>query len=324
MNAFEPSEPPSGPPTNERPKRRWRGVVIFSIGAILVVAAIVAVARQGSGIAGIVGAVRNSPAWLVVFLAALPFLNWLSSAASFHVLTSRYGRVGAVEMGAVIGSSWLLNYLPLRPGLIGRVAYHKKVNNIPIAASVQVFAFSIGLSTVAIVVMLASLFLLNWQTSATGRTWPAWIAMSVPAFAGGVASAWLRARSSPSWRFVAGGALKFADLIVWAARYWACFSIVGVDLTPTQCAGVAAVTQLVLLIPLAGNGLGLREWAVGLVASSLPAWFAGGAVAPTRVDGLSADLVNRGAEVVAALLVGVWGTIVVARRAARVDERKGS
>lgn len=295
---------------------------MFTIGAALVIAAVVSVARQGAGLTGVIEALRASSPRLVALLIALPFLNWLCSAASFHVLTNRYGRVGAVEMGAVIASAWLLNYLPMRPGLVGRVAYHKKVNNIPIAASVQVLAFSIGLSGVAIVVMIALLLLLGGQSSAAGATPGSrtWIALSIPAVLGLAAGLWLRARAAPSWRFISAGVFKFADVLVWAVRYWACFAVVGVELSPTQAAGIAAVTQLVLLIPLAGNGLGLREWAVGLVASSLPTWFAGAAAAPTRVEGLSADLVNRAAELLAALLVGLWGTMVVARKAA--GERK--
>jgi hypothetical protein len=210
----------------------------------------------------------------------------------------------------------------MRPGMIGRVAYHKKVNDIPIGASVQVLAFSIGLSGVAIVIMLVVMLLLGGQSSAQG-TMPGartWIALCIPAILGTIATLWLRARASVSWRFFAGGVFRFADLLVWAVRYWTCFAIVGVDLSPTEAAGIAAVTQLVLLIPLAGNGLGLREWVVGVVASSLPTWFAGAAAAPTRVEGLSADLVNRAAELLAALLVGLWGTMMVARRAA--GERK--
>lgn len=295
---------------------------MFTIGAALVIAAVVSVARQGAGLTGVVEALRASSPRLVALLIALPFLNWLCSAASFHVLTNRYGKVGAVEMGAVIASAWLLNYLPMRPGLIGRVAYHKKVNGIPIAASVQVLAFSIGLSGIAIVVMIALLLLLGGQSGAAGTT-PGprtWFALTIPAVLGIAASLWLRARSLPSWRFISAGVFKFADVLVWAVRYWACFAVVGVELSPTQAAGIAAVTQLVLLIPLAGNGLGLREWAVGLVASSLPTWFAGAAAAPTRVEGLSADLVNRAAELFAALLVGLWGTMVVARKTA--GERK--
>lgn len=314
MSADAPGPPPSDQPT----PRRWRGVILFTIGALLAVAAVVAVATQGAGLSGVIDALRKSPPPLVALLLALPFFNWLCSAALFHVLTNRYGKVGAIEMGAVIASAWLLNYLPMRPGMIGRVAYHKKVNDIPIAASVQVLAFSIGLSGVAIVIMLVLTLLLGGTSSAQGAT-PgarAWIALCIPVILGTIATLWLRARASVSWRFVAGGVVKLADLLVWGVRYWACFAIVGVNLSPTEAAGIAAVTQLVLLIPLAGNGLGLREWVVGVVASSLPAWFAGAAAAPTRVEGLSADLVNRAAELLAALLVGVWGTMLVARNAA--------
>ncbi len=318
MNAQSQTPTPPG----QNAPRRWRGVVMFTVGAALVVAAVLSVASQGAGLTGVIDALRATPRSLVALLLALPFLNWLCSAASFHVLTNRYGKVGVVEMGAVIASAWLLNYLPMRPGLLGRVAYHKKFNDIPIAASVQVLALSIGLSGVVIIVMITLLPLLGGQ-AATHVASPAtqtWITLTIPALLGVAATLWLHARSAPSWRFISAAVFKFADLLVWTLRYWVCFAVVGVEISPTQAAGIAAVTQLVLLIPLAGNGLGLREWAVGLVASSLPTWFAGAAAAPTRVEGLSADLVNRAAELFAALLVGLWGTMVVARKAA--GERK--
>ena len=90
----------------------------------------------------------------------------------------------------------------------------------------------------------------------------AWSSLTIPGIVGVVAALWLRARSRASWRLVGAGVFKFADVLVWTVRYWACFAIIGVELSPTQAAGIAAVTQIVLLIPLAGNGLGLREWAV--------------------------------------------------------------
>ncbi len=63
--------------------------------------------------------------------------NLLLTGLLFTVLISRYGNVGRVEMQALIATATLLNFLPLRPGLFGRIAYHRTFNAIPAAASVK-------------------------------------------------------------------------------------------------------------------------------------------------------------------------------------------
>ena len=64
-------------------------------------------------------------------------------------------------------------------------------------------------------------------------------------------------------------------------------------------------------VPLVGNGLGLREWAVALMRSSLPAWYGAGAASAA---GLTADLLNRTAELGVAIPVGLVCAAFVTRR----------
>jgi hypothetical protein len=54
-----------------------------------------------------------------------------------------------------------------------------------------------------------------------------------------------------------------------------------------------------MLVPIVGNGLGLREWAVGLAAPLLTPYVLG--------LGLAADLVNRATELVVILVLGLGG-----------------
>jgi len=79
---------------------------------------------------------------------------------------------------------------------------------------------------------------------------------------------------------------------------------------------LAIVSQIAMLVPIAGNGLGLREWAIGLTAASL-----------TGLDpqaGLAADLVNRAVEVLVAVPVGLLSARVVSRRLKATLERRKS
>ena len=73
-------------------------------------------------------------------------------------------------------------------------------------------------------------------------------------------------------------------------------------------------------VPLMGNGLGVREWAVGLVGPMLPTWMSAASGGLSRGLGLSADLMNRGFELAAALPVGLVCSALLARKQAQGAE----
>jgi hypothetical protein len=71
--------------------------------------------------------------------------------------------------------------------------------------------------------------------------------------------------------------------------------------------GFACISVIATLVPLVSNGLGLREWAVGLLAPAL---------AFHHVDlGITADLVNRAAELLVVVVAGVPATLWLTHRA---------
>jgi len=59
------------------------------------------------------------------------------------------------------------------------------------------------------------------------------------------------------------------------------------------------VSMVAMLAPLTGNGLGVREWAIGLAAHLLRQ--------SDLVLGLTADLLNRAAELIMVLVLGLVG-----------------
>lgn len=274
--------------------RRWIG---FLVGLALLLAACWAVAKNAPGLANAYDAAKAAPAWLVALVLALPLANWLAVSAGFWVLTRRHGTVAPTEMAALIGSAWLLNYLPMKPGLVGRFAYHKRVNHIALADSARVLAWAVALSGVALALLLAAAASLRLGLGV-------WILAAPLALASALALAGAakhRGRPEGLWPIAAALACKYLDSLALVARYAACFALVGEPLSIDRAVFVAAVTQAVYLVPLAGNGLGLTEWAVEIAQPA----------------GLIAALVNRAAELVVALPVGVAGTLVAARRAAR-------
>jgi hypothetical protein len=277
--------------------RRARAVIGFVVGVALLAAAVWAVATQGDALSHAAAAARSAPLWMVALALLLPVVNVLLMAGVFQELMRPHGRVAPAEMAALIGASWLLNFLPLRPGLLGRVAYHKAVNNIPVSGSVRAVVANIGAGFISLV--MAGLIAVGGSGTGTGEfvsgvTVTATLILIIATVVAG---------KRPRLRPVAlAVAIRFIDLLVWSLRYWLIFHIVGSPIDVPASLAVAVVSQAASLVPLVGNGLGLREWAVGLTVASLPQVFASGAA--TGV-GLTADLVNRAAEVLTAIPVGL-------------------
>ncbi len=281
-------------------KSRWRSIVGWTLGALLFIGAIIALVAGGQNdLALAVDAVASAPRWLIAASLLLPVANWLCVSVAFAILTRRYtpeGKppVGYLEMTALIGSAWLLNHLPMRPGLVGRVAYHKAVNGIRLADSARILIESMILTAIAVVTLFAVALIMITETSALAMT----LTYAAPAFV--IALAWLvlGLARSPLARHAAALFFKFCDMSIWVARYAVVFALVGAPLDAPRTVLVAAISQIVLLIPISGNGIGLREWAVAFTAEA----------------GLRADVVNRAAETIVVLPIGLACTWWVARR----------
>jgi hypothetical protein len=306
------------PPAAEtQPKRRLRPVIGFAIGAILLAAAIWAVASQRSALDQAWRAVQGAPWWLLAAALVLPLLNWIIVSVSFWIMMRRYGggaqRIGYGEMACLIGASWLLNYLPLRAGMVGRVAYHRTVNNIPIADSLRVTVYGLIFAAASIGVLLVAAVLVAGGASA--RLWAGILAG--PALVALVAALTLAAKGSTAWWLPAAFGFRYLDTLVWVARYMVVFALVGASIDPGAAVAIAAVSQIAILQPLVGNGLGVREWAVAWTAAALPAGLVSATGEVVRTIGLAADLANRAAELLLAVPVGLISTLVLARRMAR-------
>ncbi|MEL6328886.1 MAG: hypothetical protein AAFR38_04435 [Planctomycetota bacterium] len=306
-------EPHNSAETTESPSRRKRvrTIIGYTIGFALFGAALWMIFRNPEDLRKAADTARGAPPWLIATLVGLPVLNWLLISLSFLVLTRRYGRVGPAEMTALIGSAWMLNYLPMKPGLVGRFAYHKKVNHIRIKDSTRVLIASASMSAVAAFVLFwLGLGLRHFQIG--GQL----IWLAVPALIM-VATAPAGILIKPqAWRWALAAFLRYLDMLVWAFRYWTAFRLVGVELDAADAAIFAVLSQVVLLIPFTGNGLGLREWAVGLVGVS------GIAGAVSADLGLLADVLNRAAEVLVAVPAGIAGSLYIAGKHRRARNKR--
>ena len=278
----------------------WLRLALYTLGVALLACALTAIWRDRALLESALASARGAPRWMPATLVALPLISWACTSLLFLVLTRRYGRVRASEMLVLIGAAWLLNYLPLRPGMVGRVAYHKAVNHIAIRDSARVVIQAVVCTAIAAFLLAAAAGVSGNGTDA----WPLLLPLLVLLPLALVARArytdpWSPARLPRAAALLLAIAIRYVDMTLWAARYWLAFSIIGSPLPFAQAALVAAVAQVAMAAPVA---LGVREWVVGLFSA-------------VTVVGLAADVLNRAAEIAGAIPVGLASIAWLAAKA---------
>jgi len=294
---------------------RWtKAAVVFAVGLGLLGAAIWVATRDRERFAQALEAIARAPWWAVALALLLYLLNFVFASASFWVLTNRYGRVRFGEMFALIAGATLFNYLPLRPGMIARVAYHKAVHRIQVRDSLRVLLAAVCCAGAAMLALLLAAWAAHSSTGGIG--WAAAIMSAPGVIAALAAMALCRRGASHRWRWPAAGAFRYLDMCVWTARYALIFWLLGRPMSPPTAAAVAFSSQAAMLTPVQ---LGLREWVVGATVGALsgdahgrglqlPATLA--ALAP----GLLADVINRAIELCVAIPLGIAGTLILSAR----------
>jgi hypothetical protein len=203
----------------------------------------------------------------------------------------------------------VLDYLPLRPGMMGRIAYHKAVHGIEVLHSVRVLFIGMAFGAAAVLTALAISAALG--AGAAPRVWAA--SLGAPALLAAIVT--LATARSNAWWLPCLYLIRYLDMLAWILRYWLVFRVIGAPIGPGQAAALATVCQLALNIPLFGNGLGLREWGVGVTASKLPAGVLDARGGLTLSTGLTAELVNRIAELVVSIPIGLLAFVYLSRKA---------
>lgn len=284
-------------------RSRWVSAAVWTLGLALLVAACVAAWNQSAAVAQAWDALR-AQRWAVVPLVALPVVCLGFASLSFLVLTRRFGHVGVGEMFALLGAAWLLNYLPLKPGVAGRVAYHAAVNRISLQQCFVVVLQTVCVGLACFGIQFALALLLAVFAPAGSELLRACVLVAPVAVAAAVG---LALRGSPSrphaWRYAASFVFRYIDSLVWGLRYALVLHLAGGSPSVAGCAAIASVSQSSALVPIGGNAIGLREWAVGLTTDALGDGFLRGGMSLSQ--GLTAELLNRAGEVAASIPVGL-------------------
>lgn len=312
-------------------RRRWRRAIALTLGLLLVAGAVWMLVNNRGAVEQSVRALGSAPWWCVVLLLVLPLVNIASVAGSFWVMTEPharrgvYGRLSLREMAALITSGWMLNSLPLRPGLVGRVGYHAVVNGVAVRTSVLILIRVLACSAGALGCMLATLWAAKMTGAAFGSeeqsagVWSTGVLLALVA----IVALWRRARPEGwAWRYGVCVICRVIDIHVWAVRYGLIFVALGKPIGVFESGVVASTSAAAMLSPVQ---IGLREWVVGLTAGWLASvggieGVAGGVSVST---GLLADLVNRSIELALGVPLGLIAGAWLAKRASTAASRGG-
>ncbi|MCC6581405.1 MAG: flippase-like domain-containing protein [Phycisphaeraceae bacterium] len=236
------------------------------------------------------------PGWLSL-LALTVAVNLALAGAMFWCVTLSFDarpRVGLAKMTALMAISAMLNYLPMRPGLMGRAAYLKVKHGLPLRQSVWILG--VVLATATLVLVTTGLAAALGPRGGEGGSCLAAVAFlsCLSTLTGRAARRVLRRPVTAAWGWIA---IRLADMLVAGLRTSVALHLVGVEVSYGQAVAAGAAGMLVSLIGLTPNGLGMREWAIAATAAAL---------APVSTSaGLAASLLDRAVEVVVVCLAGL-------------------
>lgn len=286
----------------------------FVLGLGLLVAAAVYLITDPGALREFAERIRHAPLWATLLVLLGPLLNWVFVSQCLWALNRRHGKVERTEMLMLVGSAWLLNHLPMRPGMVGRIGYHAKVNKIRVRDSVEASIWSMVHAAIANAIGLGLTLLMSPTIGIVHLT----LLLCAPLAMLLILAVLAETKSDQLGLMMRALLWRYADLLVWMLRYAAAFAMLGVQITPVQIALITAVSQIAQVIPITGGGLGFREWGVGLTATMTP-----GAQDITMRTAVGADVINRIAETIIVIPLGLICTALVARRFKAAMKQRG-
>jgi uncharacterized membrane protein YbhN (UPF0104 family) len=296
-----------GDPARRRSVLRIAGLVV---GLALFGLAIHFAMRERDKFAQALEALRDPPPEAVALVLASILVGALLTSLLFHILMRRFARIPFWEMAAIIAASTVANYLPLKPGFVGRVAYHRVRHGIRATHTLRTILEAIALSgTVASLFLLALVALRTLARQGVtlgGHPIEGEWALLAPTVLGlGV--------FVPRLRTLAQALLvRQGELALWTLRYWAVFQLVGAPVELETAIVLGSVSVIATLIPGISNGLGVREIVIGFLAP----WISQDSVSTS--EAVVAELVHRAAELTVMVPLGLTSIYALFRHNTRL------
>ena len=300
-------------------RSRHARAVMKIVGYTLAIGLLVAsiwYALQGQRLSDWWAMLRDDP-WLTAGLfATVAVSSIVIPGMQFWLVTRPFvtGRpLSLAGMQALTAGGCLLNYTPFKAGMIGRVTYLKHFHGVGLRAAVftnvliGIIFVASSILTIAITIWRGEFDLAWWATTLGGIG-------ILTGIAAKILQAVLPAAMpvEPRLRNSTGAAVAYLapcfafqllGLYVTAIRWWLVFHILGRPIALAD-AWLAAIVHMVTIAAGPANGIGLREWLIGIGGQL------GGINAGLNMDlrmSMSAALIDRAIEAVVLILLGVLG-----------------
>ena len=288
----------NAPEPEPRRSPLWLRIAGFVFGLACLLAAISVARDTREQFDAALASLRAPAPLLVAAVLSAVLVGLFLSGSLFWLLVRRFARVPFGEMQAVISASGLLNYLPFKPGFVGRIAYLRGRHGVRVPDSIRMIVEALALTGISAVI--STLTLVALRAAGLDGGWSL-LACVLPA---------LLALQPRGRTMLLALAIRQAEFSLWIARYWIVFRLVGAPIGLDTAVVLAAISVISSLIPFISNGLGVREWAVGLLTPLIT----GDAVGASQA--IVAELAHRTLEIAVvapAGLVGLFACIRAAR-----------
>ncbi|MEY4118142.1 MAG: hypothetical protein RLZZ116_1470 [Planctomycetota bacterium] len=287
----------NAPEPEPRRSRLWLRIAGFVLGLACLLSAISVARDAREQFDAALASLRAPEPMLVAAVLVEVLAGLFLSGVLFWLLARRFARVPFGEMQAVIAASGFLNYLPLKPGFVGRIAYLRGRHGVRVSDSIRMIVEALALTATSAVA--STLALLALRAAGLDGGWSLLVCV-VPA---------LLALQRRGRTMLLALAVRQAEFSLWIARYWIVFRLVGAPIGLDTAVVLAAISVVSSLIPFISNGLGVREWAVGLLAPLIT----GDAVGATQA--IVAELAHRVLEIAVVAPLGLVGLLACIKSA---------
>ncbi|MFG0331143.1 MAG: lysylphosphatidylglycerol synthase domain-containing protein [Phycisphaerales bacterium] len=296
-------------------------IIGFAVGIALLAWCVIQALRSGD-----FERLRYAPPGLIAALMGCTAVTVVVNGTIFWMLIRPVVRLDFWHIQALNGVVNLLNYAPIRLGMLTRIAHHRKVDRVPLFHLIAWYG-AIGVLTL---VTLAALLLATLLRPAVDWIWGMLLLVILACAAAAVV--WvarhhlMTARLRGAERMLdhplqvwACVGLRLVDMTAYAGRLYVAFAILGIELELQEIVYLSIVSMIASLSP--AGSLGIREWVVAMLAPML----AGGAgTDDAALDALrwQAVLIDRAGEAIVFVPMGIVCVVWMVhtwRRTSRAD-----
>lgn len=227
---------------------------------------------------------QNANAVQIIIMLACVLASVIINGYIFWALLKPFQSdkpVPLITMTKLIAATSLLNYLPMRAGLVGRAAYLRQYHNIPYRVSVLMLFIAAGFTVCSFTIIL---FLNIWRTRfdlpylISILTLVLILTLLAPRLITFATSRFPGLNTINLDWFKSLSPTRYANIYLWlwarildafcnAVRLYVAAQILDIDLNFLQSLTFAVAGMFVTLVTPLPNGLGLRELLYGLLGS---------------------------------------------------------